>query len=74
NVRQWWADQGIEITGMQALLFGTTGLNVFGDNKSQEALLEHMRAVCHIGAGLGAIRLVFGSPKNRDRSGLSDTQ
>ena len=74
NVRQWWADQGIEITGMQALLFGTTGLNVFGDNRSQEALLEHMRAVCHIGAGLGATRLVFGSPKNRDRSGLSDTQ
>ena len=74
NVRKWWANQGIEITGMQALLFGTTGLNVFGDNKSQDALLEHMRAVCHIGAGLGATRLVFGSPKNRDRSGLSDTQ
>ncbi len=74
NVRKWWANQGIEITGMQALLFGTIGLNVFGNNKSQEALLEHMRAVCHIGAGLGATRLVFGSPKNRDRSGLSDTQ
>lgn len=74
NVRRWWADHGIEITGMQALLFGTTGLNVFGDSKSQEAMLEHLRAVCRIGAGLGATRLVFGSPKNRDRSGLSDTQ
>jgi hypothetical protein len=52
---------------MQALLFGTTGLNVFGDNKSQEAMLEHLRAVCRIGAGLGATKLVFGSPKNRDR-------
>lgn len=74
NVRRWWADHGIEITGMQALLFGTTGLNVFGDSKSQEAMLEHLRAVCRIGAGLGATRLVFGSPKNRDRSGLSDAQ
>lgn len=74
NVRLWWADHGIEITGMQALLFGTTGLNVFGDGKSQEAMLEHLRAVCRIGAGLGAARLVFGSPKNRDRSGLSDAQ
>ncbi len=74
NVRQWWADHGIEITGMQALLFGTTGLNVFGDGKSQEAMQEHLRAVCRIGAGLGATRLVFGSPKNRDRSGLSDVQ
>lgn len=74
NVRQWWADHGIEITGMQALLFGTTGLNIFGDSKSQEAMLEHLRAVCRIGAGLGATRLVFGSPKNRDRSGLNDAQ
>ena len=63
KVRQWWADHGIEITGMQSLLFGTTGLNVFGDTKSQQAMLEHLRAVCRIGAGLGATRLVFGSPK-----------
>lgn len=74
NVRRWWAGYEIEITGMQALLFGTTGLNVFGDSKSQQAMLEHLRAVCRIGAGLGATRLVFGSPKNRDRSGLSDAQ
>lgn len=74
KVRRWWADHGIEITGMQALLFGTTGLNVFGVSKCQAAMLEHLRAVCRIGTGLGATRLVFGSPKNRDRSGLSDAQ
>ena len=74
NVRRWWADHDIEITGMQALLFGTTGLNVFGESKSQEAMLGHLRAVCRIGAGLGATRLVFGSPKNRDRTGLSNDQ
>jgi D-psicose/D-tagatose/L-ribulose 3-epimerase len=72
-VRQWWADHGIEIIGMQALLFGTTGLNIFGESKTQQAMLEHLRAMCRIGAGLGATRLVFGSPRNRDRSGLSDT-
>ena len=74
KVRQWWADRGIEITGMQALLFGTTGLNVFGPLESQAALLQHLDAVCRIGAILGAPRLVFGSPKNRDRSGLSDAE
>jgi sugar phosphate isomerase/epimerase len=74
NVRRWWADCGIEITGMQSLLFGTSGLNVFGDKSSQHAMLEHLHAVCRIGAGLGATRLVFGSPKNRDRSGLGDAQ
>ncbi|WP_312916312.1 sugar phosphate isomerase/epimerase family protein [Stutzerimonas kunmingensis] len=74
KVRQWWFQRGIEITGMQALMFGTTGLNVFGTSDSQEALLNHLNAVCRIGAGLGATRLVFGSPKNRDRSGLDDEQ
>ncbi|SFG20909.1 Sugar phosphate isomerase/epimerase [Duganella sp. CF458] len=73
-VRSWWSSRGIELTGMQALLFGTSGLNVFGDASSQDAMLEHLDAVCRIGAGLGATRLVFGSPKNRDRSSLSDEQ
>lgn len=73
-VKAWWSKRGIEITGMQALLFGTTGLNVFGSVESQDALLQHLDGVCRIGAGLGAPRLVFGSPKNRDRSGLSDAE
>ncbi|PKG93989.1 sugar phosphate isomerase/epimerase [Pseudomonas sp. Choline-3u-10] len=71
-VKYWWAERGIEITGMQALLFGTTGLNVFGSAESQAALLTHLAAICRIGSGLGATRVVFGSPKNRDRSGLDD--
>lgn len=74
RVKQWWTQQGIEITGMQALLFGTTGLNVFGSEDTQEAMLQHLTAVCRIGAGLGGQRLVFGSPKNRDRTGLSDQE
>jgi sugar phosphate isomerase/epimerase len=73
-VRAWWATHGIEVTGMQSLLFGTTGLNVFGPAGVQAAMLAHLDAVCRIGAGLGAPRLVFGSPRNRDRSGLSDGQ
>ncbi|HXA47707.1 MAG TPA: sugar phosphate isomerase/epimerase, partial [Burkholderiaceae bacterium] len=30
GVKKWWSERGIAITGMQSLLFGTTGLNVFG--------------------------------------------
>lgn len=74
RVKSWWADRGIEITGMQALLFGTSGLNVFGTNQVQADMLAHLEAVCRIGAGLGAPLLVFGSPKNRDRSGLTDQE
>lgn len=74
RVKQWWAARGIEITGMQALLFGTSGLNIFGPSEVQEDLLRHLAAVCRIGAELGAPRIVFGSPKSRDRTGLSDDQ
>lgn len=74
RVREQWAQRGVAITGMQALLFGTTGLNLFGPPAVQTALLAHLDAVCRIGAGLGATRLVFGSPKNRDRAGLSEAQ
>lgn len=74
KVKEYWAAQGIEITGMQSLLFGTSGLNLFGSSEVQKTMLAHLNAVCRIGAGLGATRLVFGSPRNRDRSGLTDDQ
>lgn len=73
-VASWWADQGIGFAGMQSLLFGTQGLNLFGTKDQQERMLEHLRAICHIGAKLDARKLVFGSPKNRDRSGLSNVK
>ena len=74
RVKSWWVERGIEITGMQALLFGTTGLNVFGSAESQGFMLRHLTAVCRIGSGLGAKKLVFGSPKNRDCSGLTNQE
>ena len=74
RVREWWAERGIAITGMQALLFGTAGLNLFGPPEVQAAMLAHLGEVCRIGAGLGAAKLVFGSPKNRDRATLSNEQ
>lgn len=72
RIRDWWARRGIEIIGMQSLLYGTSGLNVFGDESSRDSLLAHLVKVFRIAHGLGASRLVFGSPKNRDRTGLDD--
>lgn len=73
-VRRWWKERRIDIVGMQSLLFGTQGLNVFGDSASQQALLARLAAVCRIGRLLGATRLVFGSPRNRDRTGLDGSE
>ena len=73
-VRRAWSDRGFAIFGMQSLLFGTAGLNVFGPPEVQDRMLAHLDAACRVGALLGAGQLVFGSPANRDRRGLSDEQ
>lgn len=74
SVRQKWEDRGISIVGMQSLLFGTHGLNIFDNNTVQQKMLDHLQGVMRVAAGLGIQPLVFGSPKNRDRQGLTDDQ
>ncbi len=73
-VRKVWEERGFALVGFQSLLFGTQGLNVFASKKVQERMLARLFHICRIAAGLGVRRLVFGSPKNRDRQGLSDAQ
>jgi len=70
RVKDFWLSGGIRPLGMQSLLFGTEGLNVFGDTATQDRMLSHLDRICAIGNGLGARLLVFGSPRNRDCSGL----
>ena len=67
-VRGWWAERGLGIAGLQSLLFGTQGLNLFDDGHGE--MFDRLAAVCRIGAGLGAAALTFGSPRQRDASGL----
>lgn len=72
ELKATWADRGFHFVGMQSLFFGTSGFNLFGEKKVQEQMLEYLKHICRIGAELDAKKLVFGSPKNRDRTGLSD--
>jgi D-psicose/D-tagatose/L-ribulose 3-epimerase len=72
RVRTYWQSRNIQIFGMQSLLFGTQGLNLFGDKEVRKRMLTHLEEICRIGSGLGARNLVFGSPKNRDRNILDD--
>ena len=74
KVKNWWSSNGIEIVGMQALLFNKTEMNIFGTEDSRSMMLQYLKAVCYIGNMLGANRLVFGSPKNRDRTELNDLE
>ena len=65
--RRHWEERGMKIVSMQALLFGRPDLQLFGEESSRAAMLDHLRRVVELGAGLGAKAFVFGSPKNRTR-------
>lgn len=69
-IRRFWQEHGIEITGMQALLHGTEGLDIFGDAPTRLRTSQHLGATLEMGAALGARQLVFGSGRNRDRGAL----
>ena len=72
EISHWWLDRGVKIEGMQSLLFGTTGLNMFGDSGTQQKMLHHLSQICKIANALNCRKLVFGSPRNRDRSEIKD--
>ena len=70
TVGSWWRERGFAILGMQSLLFGTAGLNLFADADGR--MFERLAQVCRIGGRLGARALTFGSPRQRDRTGIDD--
>lgn len=72
NIKRFWASHDISIIGMQSLFFGTCGFNVFGPTHVE--MLSYLRRVCAVASVLGIKFLTFGSPKNRDCSGLSTTE
>jgi len=74
RIRSTYASAGFEIPAMQSLLFGMPHLNVFGDEPSRSELQSHLGRLFPIARVLGVRALVFGSPRNRDRTGLTDAQ
>lgn len=58
---------GLRIVALQSLLFGRPDLQLFTDEVARRGLYEHLLGMGRLAAGLGATRLVFGSPGNRRR-------
>jgi len=69
-IRRFWQQHGIEVTGMQALLHGTDGLDIFGNDEARRRTGVHLCTILQAAAELGARQLVFGSWRNRRRGTL----
>lgn len=68
---EWYYEQGFRIGSMQALLFGTDGLELFGTTDSRMRMKETLIAVGQVAGWAGGGPMVFGSPRNRLRGKLS---
>lgn len=71
---QAMVEAGFETPSLQSLLFGRPDLQVFGSSQQQTDLITHLARVAGLAATMRAKVLVFGSPKNRDRGGLTPAQ
>lgn len=69
-----WRRLGLEISSMQALLFGQPDLQLFADQESREQMYQYLCGMIALGGQLGAGALVFGSPKNRRAGELPATK
>ena len=72
--RAQWRARGIEIVALQSLLFGRPELTVFGSDDTRAAMVTYLAGICRLASGLGATRLVFGSPANRRPGLLGDAE
>lgn len=61
-----WRDHGLEISGIQSLLYGHPELQLL-DRATWPAMRAHLTAMIELAHGLGAHVAVFGSPRNRIR-------
>lgn len=72
--RTRWADRGIDVVALQALLYGRPELTLFEDSGMRRATLDYLVRIIRLGSKIGAGVLVFGSPGNRRRNGLGVTE
>ena len=65
DCRAYWNTRGLQISSLQALLFGKPELTIFESEERRNATRDYLGVVFRIAQILGAGPLVFGSPKNR---------
>ena len=67
-------DEGLRCSSLQSLLYGLPALSLFGTDETRRDLARQLDRVANFGDAMGARAFVFGSPKNRDRGSLTDSE
>lgn len=67
---EWWQGYGIEVSAFQSMLFTRPDLKVFESQEMREEMIDYMTSFLELAGTMGAKKLVFGSPKNRQMGEL----
>jgi D-psicose/D-tagatose/L-ribulose 3-epimerase len=63
--------EGLAVVALQAILFGITGVALFGPQEARARLYDHLAMVARFAGALGARACVFGAPGVRDPGDLA---
>lgn len=70
----WWAERGITVSAFQSMLFTRPDLKIFASEENRAATVAYMSKFLELAGVMGAKKLVFGSPKNRQRGEMDIEQ
>ncbi len=71
KVVDWWKGYGIEVVAFQSMLFARPDLKLFESEVNRKECLEYLKAFIALAGRMGVKRMVFGSPKNRQRGAMT---
>lgn len=68
--KQWWAKYDIGIVAFQSMLFTHPEYKLFESNENREGTKKYLEDFIVLAGKMGATRMVFGSPKNRQKGDI----
>ena len=71
SVVEWWKGYDIEIAAVQSMLFTRPDLKLFESEENRQECLSYLKDFIRTAGMMGAKKMVFGSPKNRQKGSLS---
>jgi sugar phosphate isomerase/epimerase len=74
QVVDWWKQYDITVVAFQSMLFSRPDLKLFEDEKTRQECLQYLKDFTILAGRMGVKKMVFGSPKNRQRGDMTYNQ
>lgn len=70
EVVEWWKHYNIDVVAFQSMLFARPDLKLFESEENRAECLQYLKDFIVLAGRMGARKMVFGSPKNRQRGDM----